>query len=428
LARQHILGAIGVLAVAIVALLAVAWRPAFPPIAPPPPTAFPRELVARGEVLASAANCIDCHTKPDAPAGAGGRVFLTRIGNFYSSNITPDPETGIGAWSEGAFVRALREGVSRDGRHLYPVFPYTHYTQLEDADLRALYAYVMTRPAVKAPNRPNELRFPTDMRPLLALWKLLFFKPGPYQPDPAHDARWNRGAYLAEAVVACSNCHTDRNAFGAEQVGHPYASAMIDGWVAEALDITPSPARWTEAELAAYLRRGESPPHGVALGPMRTVVRGLSPLPDEDLQAMATYVVSLRSPPIAPVEPALARARAPVPPKTDPEREGEALYLQHCASCHGAPGSPPTVARSPLSMNSSLWNRYRPYNWLRATLDGLDGKDGLPGGMPAFRDKLSDRELATLATYLRATHTNMPPWGLIEDLVRSTRNDPQWLK
>ena len=428
-ARQHILGAIGVLAVAIVALLAIAWRPAFPPIQPPPPTAFPRELVARGEVLASAGNCLDCHTAPGGPTGAGGKKLFTRVGFFYSTNITPDPETGIGAWSEGAFTRALREGVSRDGRHLYPVvFPYTHYSQLEDADIRALYAYFMTRPATKAPNRPNELSFPVDLRPLQALWKILFFRPGPYRPDPARDARWNRGAYLSEALAACSNCHTDRNGLGAEQVGHPYAGAMIDGWVAEALDISPSPARWTEAELFAYLRHGDSPPHGVAIGPMRTVVRGLAKLPDDDLQAMATYIASLNSPSGAPLEPALQRARAPAPPATEPQRRGEAIYLAHCASCHGAPGSPPTVARSPLGLNAALWNRYRPYNMLRTILDGIDGKDGLPGAMPGFRDKLSDQDLAALATYLRASHTTMPPWGLIEELVRATRNDPLRLK
>lgn len=428
LARQHILGAIGVLAVAIVALLAVAWRPAFPPIAPPPPTAFPRELVSRGEMLAAAANCIDCHTRPGGPAGAGGKPLITGVGLFHSTNLTPDAETGIGAWSEGAFLRALREGVSRDGRHLFPVFPYSHYTRLEDADIGALYAYFMTRPAVRAPNRPNELSFPTDVRPLLALWKFLFFKRGPYRPDPTHDAPWNRGAYLAEGLAACATCHTDRNGLGAEQVGHPYAGAMADGWFAEALDINPAPARWTEAELFAFLRHGDSPPHGVPVGPMRGVVRGLAKLPDDDLRAMAVYLASLNGPFAAPVEPALALATTPAPPKTDLQRQGKAIYLQHCASCHGAPGSPPTVARSPLGLNAALWNRYRPYNLLRAVLDGIDGQDGLPGAMPAFRDKLSDQELAALATYLRAAYTTLPPWGAIEELVRSTRNDPLRLR
>ena len=416
------------LAVAVVALLALAWRPAYPPIQPPPPTAFPRELVARGEVLAAAANCIDCHTARGGAPGAGGRPLFTRVGFFYSPNLTPDAETGIGAWSEGAFARALREGVSRDGRHHFPVFPYTHYTKLEDADIRALYAYFMTRPAVRAANRPNELSFPADVRPLLAVWKILFFKPGPARPDPAHDAQWNRGAYLAEGLAACANCHTERNGLGAEQVGHPYAGAMVDGWFAESLDINPAPARWTEADLFAFLRHGDSPPHGVPVGPMRRVVRGLAGLPDEDLRAMAAYLVGLNAPFGAPVEPALARATTPALPKTDLTRQGEAVYLQHCASCHGAPGSPPTVARSPLGLNAALWNRYRPYNLLRVILDGIDGQDGLPGAMPGFRDKLSDHEIAALATYLRTSYTTLPAWDLIEDLVRSTRNDPLRLR
>lgn len=424
LARQHILGAIGVIVIAVVALMALAWKPEIPAIAPPAAASFPRDLVERGEILASAGNCIDCHTVAGGKPNAGGRPLRTRVGYFYSTNLTPDSETGIGAWSEAAFLRALREGVSRDGRQLFPIFPFTHYSQLEDADIRALYAYFMTRPPVRALDRPNTLPFPLDVRPLQAVWKGLFFRPGPYRPDPQHSAQWNRGAYLAEALAACATCHTDRNGVGAAQVGHPYSGAMVDGWFAEALDISPSPARWTEAELFAYLQRGESPPHGVAIGPMRAVVRGLSKLPDEDLQAMATYFVSLNRPSGLAIEPALARAMAPQPPKTDLQKHGEALYLEHCASCHGEPGKPPPVARSPLSLNASLWNQYRPYNLLRTILDGIDGSDGLPGAMPGFRDKLSDSDLSALANYLRTSYTTMPTWGLMEDWTRKARHDP----
>jgi nicotinate dehydrogenase subunit B len=229
-------------------------------------------------------------------------------------------------------------------------------------------------------------------------------------------------------MAACANCHTERNGAGAEQVGHPYAGAMVDGWFAEAIDINPSPARWTEAELFAFLRHGDAPLHGVPVGPMRGVVRGLGKLPDEDLRAMAAYFATLSTPLGAPIEPALTRAAAPVPPKTDLQRQGEALYLEHCASCHGAPGSPPTGARSPLGLNAALWNRYRPYNLLRTVLDGIDGQDGLPGAMPGFRDKLSDHELAALATYLRTSYTTLPAWDQIEGLVHSTRNDPLRLR
>jgi nicotinate dehydrogenase subunit B len=203
---------------------------------------------------------------------------------------------------------------------------------------------------------------------------------------------------------------------------------MVDGWLAESLDISASPAPWTEAELFAFLRHGDSPPHGVAVGPMRGIVRGLARLPDEDLQAMATYFVSLNHPSGADTDKAIARGLAPVPPKTDAERRGEKVYLQHCASCHGAPGSPPTTARSPLGLNASLWNQFRPYNLLRAAIDGIDGSDGLPGAMPAFRDKLSDAEFIALATYLRGTHTTLPQWGLMEETMWKVRNHPLSLK
>jgi mono/diheme cytochrome c family protein len=281
---------------------------------------------------------------------------------------------------------------------------------------------------VKAPNRANTLVFPLDVRPLLAVWKGLFFTPGPYRPDPARDARWNRGAYLAEALAACAVCHTARNGLGAEQVGHPYAGRLIDGgWYAEALDISPSPARWNETEFFAYLRHGDSQPHGVAVGPMRAVVKGLARMPDDDLRAIATYFVSLNVPSGAALEPAIARARSPLPPKTDMQRRGQTLYLEHCASCHGAPGSPPTVARSPLGLNAALWNAYRPYNLLLTVLDGIDGRDGLPGAMPGFRDKLSNADLEALASYLRSSYTTLPNWELLDETVEKARNQPMLL-
>ena len=426
---RHILGILGVAAVAVVALLAFAYRPALAPIAPPAAASFPPDLVATGETLAGAGNCINCHTAPGGTPNAGGKVIHTRVGRFYSPNLTPDPETGIGAWSEAAFTRALREGVSRDGHHLFPVFPYTHYTQLTDVDIKALYAYFMTRPAVKATNRPNSILFPLDIRPLQAVWKTLFFKPGPYRPDPGHDAQWNRGAYLAEAVAACADCHTDRNGVGAEQVGHPYAGAVVEGWYATSLDISPSPARWTEDDFFALLRHGESPPHGVAMGPMRAVVHGLARLTDEDLRAMATYFVSLNRPSGRAPEPDIARALSPIPPTTAEHKRGAALYRESCASCHGTPGQPPTVAHSPIGLSEALWNPYRPYNLLLAMLDGIDGHDGLPGAMPSFRDKLGNDDLIAIAGYLRASYTTLPQWGLLEDqTTQAARNDPLSLR
>jgi mono/diheme cytochrome c family protein len=404
-------------------LLALAWHPAIPPIAPPAPSSFAPELVARGEMLAGAGNCMACHTARGGQPEAGGRPFTTAIGTFYSSNITPDAETGIGSWSEAAFTRALREGVARDGRHLFPVFPYDHFTKLTDADIKALYAYVMTRSPVKAPDRSNTVPFPLDVRALQAIWKMIYFRPGPYRPDPQHDAQWNRGAYLAQGLAACGACHTARNALGAESVGHPYGGpyggALFSGWIATPLDVSPSAARWSESDIFAYLRTGESPPHGVAVGPMRLVVKGLAKLPDSDLNAIAAYFVSLNRPSGAPLGPGIAKAMAPDPPASPGETQGLKIYRANCAGCHDQGGA----AHSPLGLNASLWLEDKPHNFVRTVLDGIDGSDGLPGAMPAFRDKLTNADFEALAEYLRFARTNAPGWPGLGAMVRKIRTE-----
>jgi mono/diheme cytochrome c family protein len=405
--RRLLLAIAGIGAVAVVALLALAWRPAIAPITPPAPASFAPDLVARGEMLAGAGNCLACHTVRGGQPGAGGRPFKTKIGTFYSTNITPDPATGIGQWSEAAFTRALREGVARDGRQLFPVFPFDHFTKLTDADIKALYAYVMTRPPVQAVDRPSTVPFPLDVRPLQAVWKMIYFTPGPYQPDPRHDAQWNRGAYLVLGLAACGACHTARNALGAEQVGHPYGGALFDDWIATPLDVSPSPARWSEAEMFAYLRTGDSPPHGVAVGPMRLAVKGLARLPDADIEAMAAYMVSLNRPSGAALEPSLAKAVAPDPAPDPREPAGLKVYRANCAGCHDQGGA----ARSPLGLNAALWLEQEPQNFLHTVLNGIDGSDGLPGAMPAFRDKLDDAAIEALAIYLRGARTNAPGWS-----------------
>src|ERR1700676_537098 len=186
-----------VVAGAVVAF-AIAWRPAIAAIEPPPPQASDAPLVKRGRELAAAGNCSTCHTVRGGKDFAGGLPVPTPFGTIYSSNITPDAETGIGRWPEAAFRRAMREGVDRDGRHLYPTFPYDHFTNVSDEDDSALYAFLMTRQPVHAPARANQLPFPLDRRVVIAGWKLLFLRGGTYQPDPAQSADWNRGAYLVE--------------------------------------------------------------------------------------------------------------------------------------------------------------------------------------------------------------------------------------
>src|SRR3984957_15818697 len=186
-----------------VAAFAVAWRPAIAAIEPPAPQSFDSALVRRGRDLAAIGNCNDCHTVSGGQSFAGGLPGPTPFGIVYSSNITPDPETGIGRWSEAAFRRAMRSGVDRDGQHLYPTFPYDHFTNVTDADDGAIYAYLMTRPPVHAPARDNQLSFPLNQRVVVAGWKLLFFHRDNYQPDSTKSEEWNRGAYLVEGLAHC---------------------------------------------------------------------------------------------------------------------------------------------------------------------------------------------------------------------------------
>src|SRR5450756_874720 len=248
---------VALLVAGAVAAFAIAWRPAITAIEPPSPQSFDPSLVKRGRDLAATGNCADCHTLRGGRDFAGGLPVSTPFGTIYSSNITPDPETGIGSWPETAFRRAMRSGVNRDGQHLYPTFPYDHFTNVTDADDQALYAFLMTRLPVRAAARANQLPFPLDQRPVIAGWKLLFLRRGTWQPDPSQSAEWNRGAYLVEGLAHCGACHTPRNALGAERAGAAFAGGEVDHWSAYAINAqSPAPVPWTAEALYGYLRDG----------------------------------------------------------------------------------------------------------------------------------------------------------------------------
>lgn len=333
------------------ALLLLSFRPVIAPVARPVPESFSRESVARGEALAATAHCASCHTHAGGLAFAGSYPVNTPFGIIYGTNITPDFETGIGSWSLAAFTRAMREGVSRDGSHLFPAFPYYAYTKLTNDDVKALYAYLMTRPAVSAEARANTLPFPLKIRALQAGWKMLFFRSGPFQPNPSKSNEWNRGAYLAEAVSDCSGCHTPRNALGAEKPRSPYAGNVIDGWIAPALTAAnPSPIPWTQEELVRYLRTGVSPLHGATAATMTPVIRdalALPVVPDADIRAIAVYFTDLdhasdRASGIeATTRTALAASSLGSGPAFDPDAE---LYASACISCHYNSGAGPLPA------------------------------------------------------------------------------------
>ncbi len=425
LLRRMAVAAVCTGVVGVVAFLALAWQPALPLVDPPAPASFSRDVVGRGETLASAGNCVTCHTTEGGGRLAGGRPLPTPFGIIYSTNITPDRDTGIGRWSEAAFTRAMREGVGRNGRHLFPAFPYDHFAKLSDADVNALYAYLMTVPSVAAPALPNTLPFPLDVRALQAAWKALYFTKGTYQPESSRSAEWNRGAYLIEGVAHCGACHTPRNIFGAEQKGHPLAGAPIDGWAAWPLDVSPSPARWSKEDFAAYLRGGTIP-QGRAIGPMGEVVANLSKLPDADIQAIATYLAALNRPFSAEPDVELARTRARATATPDQARDrGARLYVSVCSSCHGVGAATPMPGRVDLSLSTALWHS-KSHVFARVVLNGVGGPTDAPGPMmPAFRDMLSDADIAAIGNYLRRSRTNQPPWPQIEGIASIMRENPR---
>ena len=403
----------------------LAWQPAMAPVVPPAPESFAPDLVAKGEALAGGGYCAACHTAKGGQTFAGGYAMATPFGVIRSTNITPDPETGIGTWSEAAFARAMHEGVSRDGSHLFPVFSYDHFTKLSDEDVRALYAYFMTRAPVHAPARPNGIPFPFNIRYLQAGWKLLFFRPGRFEPDGEKSAEWNRGAYLARGLSHCGACHTPRNLLGAEKPGDAYGGAVIDNWVAPPLTAAnPAPAPWTREELYDYLRTGTSKLHGTAAGPMFPVVQGLGALPDSDIRAIATYFADIdkaadRLPSVsAAVSQAMSDASAKTGEQFDPDTR---LYTAACASCHYNAGSAPLAARPDLALNSAV-HLPDPSNLIQVILHGISAEEGMPGVvMPAFGGALSDADVARIAAYLRRTRTSLPPWPDLVTKVAAIR-------
>ena len=322
--KRWFIGLIRLVTLGLLGFIVFAWRQAIAPIPPPAAASFSAQLVARGEALAGDGYCATCHIAKSGQRFTGGYAMQTPFGIIYATNLTPDPETGIGTWSEAAFARAMREGVARDGSHLFPAFPYNHFTKLADDDVRALYAYFMTRPPVHAPARTNGLPFPFNVRALQAGWKLLFFTPGRSQPDAAKSAEWNRGADLAQGLSHCGACHTPRNFLGGEKDGDAYAGALVDDWIAPPLTAAnPAPAPWTQDERHNYLRNGVSVLHGTSAGPMAAVVHaGLSTLPDADVQAIALYFADMdhAGDREAAIDAAVSRAMSYARPKIPPTR------------------------------------------------------------------------------------------------------------
>jgi nicotinate dehydrogenase subunit B len=418
------------LGLAGLAITALPWRAAMAPVSPPDVSLYSAATIARGKMLAALGDCAVCHTAPTRQGGggqpfAGGLPIETPFGTVYSRNITPDRTTGIGGWSYAAFARAMREGISRDGSHLYPVFPYTNFTRTSDDDLQALYAYLMSRPAVSAVTPQARLAFPMSFRPVMAGWNLLFHRPGAYQPDPTRSAQWNRGAYLVEGLGHCGGCHTPRNALGAEVASRALAGGWAEGWEAPPLNgLSHAPIPWSEAELYTYLRTGYSALHGPAAGPMGPVVREMAALPDADLRAMAHYLAAL-APAVAPeTEARLATeiaARTPNAMLASAGR-GARIYQGACAVCHEPGGLPQFGVQPNLAVNTNLHSA-RPDNLIRTILEGIQAPalDHL-GAMPGFARSLNDGQIADLVGFLRRHYApNQQPWADLAQTVSRLR-------
>jgi mono/diheme cytochrome c family protein len=425
------------LAIAVVLVLALAtivfvWasQPAvIAGIEPPAAASFDPKLIESGAKLAAMGNCGTCHTAPDGAAYAGNRPMATPYGTVYSTNITPAVGSGIGRWSEEAFRRAMRQGIARRGEHLYPAFPYDHFARLSDEDIRALYAFVMTRHPVEVYRKENELAFPISQRWLLAFWNLLFLDSAAFRPDPQQSPEWNRGAYLVAGIGHCGACHTPRNLLGAEKRGRDLDGGAAEGWAAPALNAaSPAPVPWDAAQLFAYLRTGRDAEHGAAAGPMRPVVDNLAAVDEADVRAIAAYLASRRGEPTAVQRDRAARALAQAAggqlPQPGPgEEQAAAIFAGACAGCHvgGRETAPPRGID--LALSTEI-NDNDPRSAIMILLDGIAPASGRAGPlMPGFAGAFTDAQLAALLRYLRAHYSAGPAWPDLEGTVRGITED-----
>ena len=367
--------------------------------------------VQRGRYLTLAGNCVSCHTAPGGPLFAGGLAFMTPFGKIFSTNISPDRETGIGAWTLTQFQRALRAGIRPDGAHLYPVFPYTAFTKITDPDAAALFAYLKSVPAQRTAVPPNELSFPFNQRWLMGLWNTLFLTEGGYRTNHAKSAEWNRGAYLVEALAHCSACHSPRNLLGAERSGQAMTGGILIDAVASGEQrpwSTPNLTAavsglgaWPLLEVTAYLKNGKNS-FVTTFGPMNDVIMNSTRhLRDDDVRAMAIYLKDL-----APSESGAATA---VP--ADTLRLGGILYNVYCGTCHLPTGLGSDESAARLAHGSLVVAARNPASLINVILYGpplpnppLANLRWKP--MEAFGERLSDEDVAALATFVMNAWNN----------------------
>lgn len=414
--RRIIFGIVAALLLVALGGFAWNWRPSIEPIAAGETPTKDGKIIRHGAELAAIGNCNVCHTAASGKLYAGGLPLPTPFGTIFSTNITPDIETGIGTWSEAAFLRSMRDGVDREGRQLYPAFPYDHFTNTTDDDIRAIYAFLMSQPAVRNAVPQNKLTFPLNFRPLVAGWNFLFLRRGPLQPDTSKDAEWNRGRYLVEGLGHCGSCHTPRNILGAEKRDRALAGGSVEGWDAPALNSSsPTARKWTVDQLAEYLSTGWNRSHGAAAGPMADVTNNLGHVSSADVRAIAVYIASL--------SPKLESPKAPERGNPTPNTPAEvmAIYIGACANCHNEGDDVGPSNALPLSLSSAL-QQASPVNAIRTVLQGVQPQPGRAGAyMPAFDGMLTDKQIASLVEYARARYTASPPWNDVQNEVAKAR-------
>jgi mono/diheme cytochrome c family protein len=370
------------------------------------PFSWTLEQVKRGEYLARAGNCAGCHSARGGIPLTGGLGIRTPFGTIFSTNLTPDVKTGIGSWTAAHFWRAMHNGRSKDGRLLYPAFPYPEFTQVTREDSDAIFAYLMSLAPVERPRRVPELRFPYNNQIALAVWRALFFEPGVYKPDRAKSAEWNRGAYLLRGLGHCVACHSGRNVFGATSEDLEWSGGVIpmQDWYAPSLlsSAEAGVSDWDTQHVVDLLKKGVSA-RGSVMGPMAEVVfRSTQYLADDDLGAMAVFLKSLSQGPARVSE---GNHSAPEAARS----QGAKIYEQHCAGCHGENGEGIAGVYPALAGNRAVTMPVAA-NAIRVVLSGgyLPATAGNPRpyGMPPFAHVLADEEIAAVVSYVRTEWGN----------------------
>jgi mono/diheme cytochrome c family protein len=382
--------------------------------APVADTATDAQMIERGAYLATAGDCMSCHTSPGGKAFAGGLYMPTPFGQISTPNITPDKLTGIGEWSDDEFYRAMHEGIGRHNEYLYPVFPFPWFTKVTRDDAMAIKAYLFSLAPQNAPRKPLKLGFPFNIRKSLATWRAAFFKPETFKPDPNQSAEINRGAYLVEGLGHCGECHNHHNIFGASDWSGRLEGGEIEGWYAPNItsDGHQGIGSWSTDEIVTFLKSGSTPAAGVALGPMKeTIDASLRHLSEQDLHAIAAYLKSVTG----------RETYKPAAPRTA-RSDGAQTYLSYCASCHQLDGTGVAGVIPSLAGNGAV-KAEGPENVVRVILGGMEARHGL-APMPAIGVGMSDREIADVVNYVRTSWENGAPAnagaGLVGDLRAKT--------